>query len=127
MVSHLGRKKMSLKIEQVHKYFVGEVSGIDLSDPLSKSEVTEIEEGMDQFGVLIFREQFLSDEEQVSYTKNFGELELHVGSNVLKGNERRLSLEFADVSNLDQDGEILKLLPPCLLFVLTSHSPLYFA
>ena len=45
---------MSLKIEQVHKYFVGEVSGIDLSDPLSKSEVTEIEEGMDQFGVLIF-------------------------------------------------------------------------
>ena len=63
---------------------------------------------MDQFGVLIFREQFLSDEEQVSYTKNFGELELHVGSNVLKGNERRLSLEFADVSNLDQDGEILK-------------------
>lgn len=99
---------MSLKIEQVHKYFVGEVSGIDLSDPLSKSEVIQIEEGMDQFGVLIFREQFLSDEEQVSYTKNFGELELHVGSNVLKGNERRLSLEFADVSNLDQDGEILK-------------------
>ena len=79
---------MSLKIEQVHKYFVGEVSGIDLSDPLSKSEVTQIEEGMDRFGVLIFREQFLSDEEQVSYTKNFGELELHVGSNVLKGNER---------------------------------------
>ena len=48
---------MSLKIEQVHKYFVGEVSGIDLSDPLSKSEVIQIEEGMDQFGVLIFREQ----------------------------------------------------------------------
>ena len=75
---------MSLKIEQVHKYFVGEVSEIDLSDPLSKSEVIQIEEGMDQFGVLIFREQFLSDEEQVSYTKNFGELELHVGSNVVK-------------------------------------------
>ena len=98
---------MSLKIEQVHKYFVGEVSGIDLSDPLSKSEVIQIEEGMDQFGVLIFREQFLSDEEQVSYTKNFGELELHVGSNVLKGNERRLSLEFADVSNLDQDLSLI--------------------
>ena len=79
-----------------------------MSNPLSQNEAREIEEGMDQFGVLIFKEQFLSDEEQVSYTKNFGELELHVGSNVLKGNERRLSLEFADVSNLDQDGEILK-------------------
>ena len=99
---------MPIEIKQVHKYFVGEVSGIDLSNPLSQNEAREIEEGMDQFGVLIFKEQFLSDEEQVSYTKNFGELELHVGSNVLKVNERRLSLEFADVSNLDQDGEILK-------------------
>ena len=50
---------MPIEIKQVHKYFVGEVSGIDLSNPLSQNEAREIEEGMDQFGVLIFKEQNL--------------------------------------------------------------------
>ena len=71
---------MPIEIKQVHKYFVGEVSGIDLSNSLSQNEAREIEEGMDQFGVLIFRGQFLSDEEQVSYTKKCANnyFEIHI-------------------------------------------------
>lgn len=99
---------MTLSIKRKHDYFVGEVSGIDLSTPLTKQEAQKIHEGMDEFGVLVFADQSLTDEQQITYTKNFGDLELHVGSNVLKTSERRLRLEFADVSNLDQDGEILK-------------------
>ena len=99
---------MGVKIKQIHEHFVGEVSGLDLSKKLLASEVRQIEEGMDTFGVLIFHNQLINNEQQIEYTKNFGELELHVGSNVLKATERRLSLEFADVSNLDQNGEVLK-------------------
>jgi alpha-ketoglutarate-dependent 2,4-dichlorophenoxyacetate dioxygenase len=99
---------MVIKIRQIHEHFVGEVSGLDLSKKLSPIEVKQIEEGMDTFGVLIFHNQWINNEQQIEYTKNFGELELHVGSNVLKATERRLSLEFADVSNLDQNGEVLK-------------------
>ena len=99
---------MNIVIKQLHKDFVGEVSGLDLSKPLSSDAVEQIEQGMDKFGVLIFHDQDITDDQQIAYTKNFGELELHIGSNVLKANERRLRIEFADVSNLDQSGEVLK-------------------
>lgn len=99
---------MTIAIKQLHKDFVGQVSGLDLSKPLSLADIKQIEEGMDKFGILIFHNQYITDEQQIAYTRNFGELELHIGSNVLKADERRLSLEFADVSNLDQSGEVLK-------------------
>ena len=75
---------MNIVIKQLHKDFVGEVSGLDLSKPLSSDAVEQIEQGMDKFGVLIFHDQDITDDQQIAYTKNFGELELHIGSNVLK-------------------------------------------
>jgi alpha-ketoglutarate-dependent 2,4-dichlorophenoxyacetate dioxygenase len=98
---------MSISFKQLHEHFVGEVSGIDLREYLTPDQVQEIHEGMDRYGVLVFHDQDLTDDQQVAYTKNFGELELAIGSNVLKANERRLRLEMADVSNLDQNGEVL--------------------
>jgi len=98
---------MGISIKQLHEHFVGEVSGIDLRQPLTADQAREIHEAMDRFGVLVFHDQDLSDQEQVDFTKNFGELELAVGSNVLKEGQRRLRLEMADVSNLDQNGAVL--------------------
>ena len=91
---------MNIAIKQLHRDFVGEVSGLDLSKPLSLDTVKQIEEGMDKFGVLIFHDQDMTDDQQIAYTKNFGDLELHIGSNVLKADERRLRIEFADVSKI---------------------------
>ena len=48
---------MNIVIKQLHKDFVGEVSGLDLSKPLSSDAVEQIEQGMDKFGVLIFHDQ----------------------------------------------------------------------
>ncbi|MDG2286270.1 MAG: TauD/TfdA family dioxygenase, partial [Alphaproteobacteria bacterium] len=98
---------MGISIKQLHEHFVGEVSGIDLREPLTPDQAREIHQGMDRYGVLVFHDQGLTDEQQVAYTKNFGDLELAIGSNVLKASERRLRLEMADVSNLDQNGEVL--------------------
>ena len=56
-------------------FFAGEVSGLDLSKPLSKEEVAAVHAGMDQYAVLVFREQPLTDEQQLAFTKHFGELE----------------------------------------------------
>jgi alpha-ketoglutarate-dependent 2,4-dichlorophenoxyacetate dioxygenase len=98
---------MSISIKQLHKHFAGEVSGVDLREPLSPDQAREIHEAMDRLGILVFHDQDLTDEQQVAFTKNFGNLELAIGSNVLKANERRLRIEMADVSNLDQNGEVL--------------------
>ncbi len=54
---------MSLSIRQIHPVFVGEVSGIDISTPISPEEVAAIEAGMDRYAVLVFRYQKITDEQ----------------------------------------------------------------
>jgi len=40
---------MNTSIRQIHPVFVGEVSGIDISKPLSREEVAAVEAGMDRY------------------------------------------------------------------------------
>jgi alpha-ketoglutarate-dependent 2,4-dichlorophenoxyacetate dioxygenase len=47
---------MPVSIRQLHPVFVGEVSGIDLTCPLTREEVAALEAGMDQYAVLVFRD-----------------------------------------------------------------------
>lgn len=94
---------MSLTIRQVHPVFVGEVSGVDLCNPLTREEAAQIDAGMADYGVLVFHGQDISDEAQIAFSANFGTLELPgSASNITKDTERRLRAELADVSNLDQ-------------------------
>ena len=50
--------------------------GIDITQPLTREQAAEIEKGMDQFGVMVFHDQRLTDETQMAFSRNFGELEL---------------------------------------------------
>jgi alpha-ketoglutarate-dependent 2,4-dichlorophenoxyacetate dioxygenase len=99
---------MTVRIRQLHPLFVGEVSGIDLRQPLGAEEVAAIEAGMDRYAVLVFHDQPVSDKQQVAFSRNFGEIELAVNSNITKAEERRLSVELADISNLDRDNRIFE-------------------
>jgi alpha-ketoglutarate-dependent 2,4-dichlorophenoxyacetate dioxygenase len=98
---------MTIEIRQIHPVFVGEVEGIDLREPLSSADVATIEAGMDRHAVLVFRDQPLTDEHQVAFSRHFGEIELAVASNVTRPEDRRLSVELADISNLDRDHRLL--------------------
>jgi alpha-ketoglutarate-dependent 2,4-dichlorophenoxyacetate dioxygenase len=96
-----------ISIRQIHPVFVGEVSGADLSKPLSTADVAAIEAGMDRYAVLVFRDQNITDDQQMAFTKNFGEIENAKGGNITKDNEYRLKPGMIDVSNLDKDGKPL--------------------
>jgi alpha-ketoglutarate-dependent 2,4-dichlorophenoxyacetate dioxygenase len=99
---------MALEIRQLHPHFVGEVSGVDLTRPLTPDEATAIEAGMDRYAVLVFHDQNITDEQQIAFSKNFGDLELPDNkSNIIKDHERRVRREIADVSNLGKDNEPL--------------------
>ncbi len=99
---------MPLEIKQLHQHFVGEVSGVDLTKPLTAAEAAAIEAGMDRYAVLIFHGQDITDEQQIEFSKNFGDLELPDNkSNIIKDHERRVRREIADVSNLGKDNEPL--------------------
>jgi alpha-ketoglutarate-dependent 2,4-dichlorophenoxyacetate dioxygenase len=94
---------MTISIRQIHPVFVGEVSGVDLRHSLTPEEVAAIEAGMDRCAVLVFRDQNITDEQQIAFTRNFGEIENSAGGTVTKAHEKRLSPLMNDVSNLGRD------------------------
>jgi alpha-ketoglutarate-dependent 2,4-dichlorophenoxyacetate dioxygenase len=98
---------MAVSIRQIHPVFVGEVSGVDLRRPLASDEVVAIESGMDRYAVLVFRGQDITDEQQVAFSRNFGEIENSAGGNVTQPHEKRLDPLMNDVSNLGQDNRPL--------------------
>jgi alpha-ketoglutarate-dependent 2,4-dichlorophenoxyacetate dioxygenase len=98
---------MTIAIRQLHPVFVGEVSGVDLRRPLTSDEAAAIEAGMDRHAVLVFHDQNLTDEQQIAFSRNFGTIERAVGGNVTKDQDRRLSFDMADISNLDKDNKVM--------------------
>lgn len=91
-----------MHIRAVQNGFVGEVTGIDICKPLSGDDVAAIERGMDQYAVLTFPDQLLTDAQQVSFTANFGELEITLAGQMAKPEERRFQqLELGDISNFN--------------------------
>ncbi|HLJ05245.1 MAG TPA: TauD/TfdA family dioxygenase, partial [Acetobacteraceae bacterium] len=95
---------MTVSIKPLHPLFVGEASGIDVTQPLARDAVATIEAGMDRYAVLVFRDQRLTDEQQLAFSRNFGELEATRGTGISKPGELRLDPAFADVSNLDTNN-----------------------
>jgi alpha-ketoglutarate-dependent 2,4-dichlorophenoxyacetate dioxygenase len=98
---------MSIEITPLHPMFAGEITGVDATRPLSQDAVAAIEAGMDRHAVLVFRDQRLSDEQQLAFSQSFGALEFTNGTGISKPGEQRLHPAFADVSNLDKDNQIL--------------------
>src|SRR3954462_8295370 len=98
---------MPVAIRQLHKHFVGEVSGLDLRQPLTKEQAAEVEAGMDKYAVLVFHNQDITDEQQLAFALNFGEREKARGGTVTKKQDYRLTSGLNDVSNLGKDGKPL--------------------
>jgi alpha-ketoglutarate-dependent 2,4-dichlorophenoxyacetate dioxygenase len=98
---------MTIEIRPLHPGFVGEVSGIAISQALSRDQVAAIEAGMDQYAVLVFRDQPLSDDQQCVFSANFGELEVTLAGQMAKPEQRRFDkLELGDISNLDGENKL---------------------
>ena len=102
---------MTVSIRQIHpvSVFAGEVSGIDITKPLSRDEVAAIEAGMDRYAVLVFHDQKVTDEQQMAFSLQFGVFEQGHGGNITKPEDRRLKVGMGDVSNLGKDGRPLPL------------------
>jgi alpha-ketoglutarate-dependent 2,4-dichlorophenoxyacetate dioxygenase len=98
---------LTISIRPITPVFAGEVSSVDITQPLSRDEVAAIEAGMDRHAVLVFHDQHLTDDAQRAFTRNFGTLEASPGGNITKLHERRLPLDMQDASNLDSDEKPL--------------------
>lgn len=85
--------------------FAAQASGIDLRQPLTPAQVKEIEHAMDTHAVLVWRNQPLTQDEQIAFAKSLGPLDM--GLRKLKGGPHRFQhAELADISNVKVDGEV---------------------
>ena len=91
---------------QSRPFFAGVVFGIDLTRHLNDTELAAIHAGMDQFGVLVFHDQHLDDVSQVAFSRQLGPLEQATGD-IMAPQDRRVSIDLNDISNLDKNGELL--------------------
>lgn len=96
---------MAVQIKQIGPGFAGEVSGIDLTQPLSAEDAAAIHAGMDEYAVLVFHGQELTNEQQLDFTQALGPLERAIGTSLREPDDLRLPTTFADVSNLDKDNK----------------------
>ena len=95
---------MTLAFSPLHPLFAALAKGIELSVPLDLGVVREIEAAMDQYAVLVFRDQLIDQVQQLAFTRNFGPLD--PGRHLAVRQQRRVRPEFADVSNLDEEGRV---------------------
>jgi alpha-ketoglutarate-dependent 2,4-dichlorophenoxyacetate dioxygenase len=87
-------------------FFAGVVKGCDIARPLAPDAIAAIHAGMDRFGVLVFHDQAIDDEQQLAFSRALGPLEQATGD-IAAPEERRLGMELNDISNLDKHNRVL--------------------
>ena len=92
---------MTISIERVSPVTGAQVSGIDLSVPISDETVRVLGEALAAHGVLVFPDQHLTPEQHIAFSRRFGSLETHVISEaLLEGHP-----EIYVVSNVVENGK----------------------
>ena len=64
-----------MNITPLHQEFGAEISGVDLSQTLSEAEFAAIDRAINQYSIVLFRNQTLNDTSHIAFTQRFGTLE----------------------------------------------------
>ena len=92
----------NLTVRKVHPHVGAEVTGIDLREPMDSETFETVRDAFHKHSVLVFRDQDITDDQQVAFSRRFGELE-------------KTSFAIAApnpyiyyLSNVDDDGNVLE-------------------
>lgn len=81
-----------------------DISGIDLTQPLSAAQVAELRKALGHFGVLFFRDQHFDFDSQKRFGRYFGELDIHPNTPGPEGHPEILPIH-ADATSKVVAGE----------------------
>src|SRR5271156_4977340 len=96
---------MSLAIRPLGDRFAAEVAAIDLSGAVDDNDVAAVWRAIDEYSVLVFRDQSLSDARLRDFAAMFGPLE--IGRAAARPGRRRLTIpQIGDISNLNEDHQV---------------------
>src|SRR5262245_63377208 len=94
----------ALRLEPLHPIFAAQASGVDLRE-LDDAAVGDIDAAMDRYAVLVFRDQPLTEGEQIALARRFGPLD--AGLRKATGAATRFQYEeLIDIGNVRLDGEV---------------------
>ena len=93
---------MSIRLRKLHPLIGAEVTGIDLAGPLDRATVEAIRNAWSRYGVLLFPQQPITDEQQVAFSRHFGSLEVFPQA----ANRSREVPEIFRVTNVGDDDRI---------------------
>jgi alpha-ketoglutarate-dependent 2,4-dichlorophenoxyacetate dioxygenase len=98
---------MALEFRKLQPLFAAEASPIDLRNVHDDATLEAIRRGMDEYGVLVFRDQPFTDDDQLAFARRFdGELHTKTGLNAIAKN--RFGKEaLTDISNIDAEGNVV--------------------
>ena len=98
---------MTLKFQKLHPRFFAEVSPVDLRLVHDRETLGEIRAAMDEYAVLVFREQPFTDAEQLNFAQRLdGQLHARTGAATI-GKNRLGDEALTDISNVGETGEVL--------------------
>lgn len=98
---------MSAQIQEIRPGFVAEISGVDIRDPLAPADIAMIQHAIDHHLVVVFHDANVTDEQQVAFSRNFGNLS-RATEYARNPSKRRLGAELTDASNLGENNEVLE-------------------
>jgi alpha-ketoglutarate-dependent 2,4-dichlorophenoxyacetate dioxygenase len=99
---------MAPTFRPLHPLFAAEVDGIDLRRADTPQLLDRIRAGMDQYAVLVFRAQPLTDAEQLAFAQRLdGALHTKTGISALQKN-RFGNEALTDISNVSDQGSLMQ-------------------
>lgn len=85
----------------LHPFFAAEVTGLDVAAPLSDAVFADVEAAFRRNSVLVFRDQRITDDQQIAFSDRFGDLE------TTKVGTAGAGSKLIVLSNMDADGTVV--------------------
>ncbi|KAG0647954.1 Alpha-ketoglutarate-dependent 2 [Hyphodiscus hymeniophilus] len=97
---------VAITFKPQHPSFVAEVEGVDFSKDIPDSVIVQLQEGIDKYGVLIFRKANVDNATQVAFSRRFGELDSMPF--IRRRGRFPDQPHIFDISNMDDSGQIVQ-------------------
>ena len=98
---------MTVSLTRLDGPFGAQMFGADLHREPTSGLIESVNSAMAEHALLVIRGQFITDEEQVRFSRAFGPLELPPSIAFRQTVKRRVAPQLYDVSNLDENGDFL--------------------
>lgn len=95
---------MAISIERIHPSFGARVTGVDLARGVDDATFKEIVDAFNEYSVLVFPRQPMTDDQQIAFSRRFGALEETITS---IANNPNVARQIAFLANIDPDGNLI--------------------